>query len=474
MSLIEEAGARVRGSLLFPASNFLLNRRGISRTHRALAASQWQSPERLREVQLARLRRVLAFANLRVPYYRALFTRLGFNPQDIRSLDDLAGIPPLTRDDLIRGAGSLVDERLVEAVRRADRSGRPPGEPLAFGVLRAHRLVRNTSSGSTGWPTAFYDDGARSAVSWAHELRLKGWFDVPPGAREARLVLPAGAGAARPSRRRDVRRLLWNQLLLPGTNLSDVDYRSTVEEIRRFRPSVLWGYTAALVGLAQFLEAEGGVVRPKLLISWAAPLYEHERLLLERIFGSPVTNIYGSREVGHVAQVCPHGSMHVNQENLIVEVDEGAAGHAGELLVTTLDSSPMPFIRYRMGDVGLITDTPCACGRGLQVIRELMGRTGEVFITKDGRMISPNVWCRLFMAPELTGAVRRFQVVYTATKDIRVRIERGARFTAATDGALRAALAQRFPPATATAIEYVPRILPQVSGKYQMVVHEGR
>ena len=76
----------------------------------------------------------------------------------------------------------------------------------------------------------------------------------------------------------------------------------------------------------------------------------------------------------------------------------------------------MPFIRYRMGDIGDVKPSRCQCGRTLQVIENLLGRTGEIFITKDGRMISPNFWCRTFMSGKVSGAIRRFQVVYTRTK----------------------------------------------------------
>jgi phenylacetate-CoA ligase len=443
------ATAAAKGYLLFPASNALLNRRGIIRQYSSLLKSQWLHPEELRQMQLEKLRRVLAFASAHVPYYRALFARLGLSAADVRSLDDLAAIPPLTRDDLIRDAPALVDERLLRSVRLAEHSGRPPGEPLPFALFRKHQMVRNTSSGSTGWPTVFYDDGTRSAVSWAHELRLRRWFGVDPGSREARLARLAGRTPTRSHGRLDARRLLWNQLMLPGTNLSTREYRFTATALQNFRPAVIWGYTSALVGLAHYLEQEGieeaAKFNVRLLISWAAPLYDHERALLERVFRSQVTNVYGSREVGHIAALCIDGSLHVNQENLIVESDrDGASDQAGELLVTTLDASPMPFIRYRMGDLGVLTDARCPCGRGLQVIREFVGRTGEVFVTRDGRTISPNVWCRIFMSPELSGAVRRFQVFYTASGDIRVNIERGPRFTDATHRYLESVLADRF------------------------------
>jgi phenylacetate-coenzyme A ligase PaaK-like adenylate-forming protein len=54
-------------------------------------------------------------------------------------------------------------------------------------------------------------------------------------------------------------------------------------------------------------------------IGWAGPVYEHEEDEIKRAFGCEVSINYGAREVGHVAGRCPHGTFHINQENLFVE-----------------------------------------------------------------------------------------------------------------------------------------------------------
>ena len=129
--------------------------------------------------------------------------------------------------------------------------------------------------------------------------------------------------------------------------------------------------------------------------------------ILRDVLNCHVTNIYGAREVGHIAMRCPEGNFHINEENLLVEEEEPSNGKesAGELLVTTLDATIMPFLRYRMGDLGRLARKECTCGRSLLLLEELVGRTGEIFRTRDGRMISPNFWCRTFMNPALSGKI---------------------------------------------------------------------
>ena len=140
--------------------------------------------------------------------------------------------------------------------------------------------------------------------------------------------------------------------------------------------------------------------------------------------------------------------------------------------MTTLDISPMPFIRYRMGDIGKTAESRCGCGRKLQVLQDLLGRTGEVFRTRDGRMISPNFWCRTFMNTALSDAIKRFQVVYVRDDLIRIRIVKGEIYSEATERIMRDHLTKNFSQDMTFEFAYVQEIKPQVSGKYQMVVNE--
>lgn len=478
MSITKKAEQYLVGHIAFPFTNYLFNRRKIMSRYRDLCRTEWYDPERIRDLQLQKMRRLIAYAYDRIPFYRQRFQAEGLMPGDISSLEDITKIPPLGRQEVIDHRHSLVDSLFSDDVTAADRSKRGPGEPIPFAPFRRHRLVRNTSSGSTGAPTVFYEDGSRTALNWALEMRMKSWFDVPPGAREARMVrlstdyMPA-SGTIR------LRNRLWNQLIIPGVNLTDADYAICVEKIDNFMPKVLWGFTSALAGLAEYVRRKGMDPYPwgiRLITGWAAPVYDHERKVLEETFSCPVSNIYSAREVGHVAGQCSHGAYHINQEHSLVERDEGSvqAGdrEPGELLVTTLDISPMPFIRFRMGDIGRTAESVCGCGRKLQVLQDFLGRTGEVFRMRDGRMIAPNFWCRTFMNTTLADAVKRFQVVYVRDDLIRIKIVKGETYSETTERILQDHLKKNFPREMTFEFAYVQEIKPQVSGKYQMVVNE--
>ena len=478
MNVLQRIRQGIVGHVTFPLTNSLYNRRGIISRYNQMIKSEWYPLEQLQEIQLTKLKQVISHAYLHVPFYRQRFKALGMEPGDIKEIGDLSLIPPLTRQDVIDHHKDMVADDFQALIPMAEQAEKDPGTPISFAAFSKNRLVRNTSSGSTGAPTVFYEDGTRSAINWAHELRLKRWFGLHPGVREARATRLSTDYMPK-SKVIRFRKLLWNQLLIPGVNLKDEDYQECLSRILDFKPSALWGFTSALAGLAEYIVKKGGLpgsYRPKVAVGWAAPVYEHEENVMREGFQCEVTNIYGAREVGHIAGKCPSGSFHVNAENLILEQVD-LEGHdpnqGGELLVTNIDVLPMPFIRYRMGDIGKLTKANCDCGRSLPVIENLLGRTGEVFYTKSGRMISPNFWCRTFMNKKISGSVRRFQVIYTREKDLKIKIERDEGFSEETEKYINNMVEKNFGNSTHLDLEFVEKIQPEISGKYQMVVNEN-
>jgi phenylacetate-CoA ligase len=413
-----------------------------------------------------------------VPCYTYRFKEIGLLPDDIKTLEDVNLIPPLSRQELIENYKDLIDIRFQSSINTADRSKRNLGAPIPFARFRKHKLIKNTSSGSTGSPVVFYEDGSRAGLNWAYELLVKHWYGFMPGVKEARF-LHLSTDYLPNNRVLQMRRHLWNQQILPGMNLQEKDYKLSYQKVIQFRPKILWGITSALVGFADYIRRNSNVLHfyyPRLIITWAAPLYEHEKKLLKRVFNCPVTNIYGAREVGHIAALCHNDSFHIFQENFFVEVENklnDLGNGLGEIIVTSLDISPMPFIRYRMGDIGELSQSHCACGRHSQILKNVLGRTGEIFITKCGRMIDPSFWCRIFRSEEFFRRIRRFQIVYTKNKDIRIKIARDIRYNAETENFLKKKIASNFSTDTRLILEYVPQIEALVSGKYQMIINEA-
>src|SRR5207249_8098782 len=119
--------------------------------------------------------------------------------------------------------------------------------------------------------------------------------------------------------------------------------------------------------------------RPKGIITTAMVLHSWQRRTIEEVFGCPVTNRYGCEEVSLIACECErHHGLHVNADGVFVEImradDTGALTHPtrpgepGAVVVTDLTNRAMPIIRYQVGDVAVLSDRVCTCGRGLPLL----------------------------------------------------------------------------------------------------------
>jgi phenylacetate-CoA ligase len=99
-------------------------------------------------------------------------------------------------------------------------------------------------------------------------------------------------------------------------------------------------------------------------------------------------NTYGCREFMSLAGECEtHDGLHVNAENVLVETALPAAAGPSEVIVTDLHNYGMPFIRYAVGDLAVLDDSPCRCGRGLPKIQRIEGRVLDALRTADGRTV---------------------------------------------------------------------------------------
>ena len=129
----------------------------------------------------------------------------------------------------------------------------------------------------------------------------------------------------------------------------------------------------------------------------ADTLRDHMRARIERVYGCPVTNRYGSRELGDIAGQCSAvQGLHVFPWANYVEVVDDAGrpvgpGEEGELAVTSLINRAMPLIRYRIGDRGILArpGEGCSCGRPGQVLERITGAARTCSGAATGRSWIP-------------------------------------------------------------------------------------
>ncbi len=259
---------------------------------------------------------------------------------------------------------------------------------------QAKDLARFNTGGSSGEPLVFFIGKERVSHDVAAKWRATRWWGVDIGDPE--IVVwgsPIELGAQ--DRVRQWRDRVIRTKLLPAFEMSEAKLDGFVAEIRAMRPKMLFGYPSALSHIARHAEKRGQRMNDlgiEVAFVTSERLYDDQRKTISRIFGCRVANGYGGRDAGFIAHECPQGGMHITAEDIIVEVvdTEGqpvAKGEPGELVITHLATRDFPFIRYRTGDIGVLDTKPCACGRGLPLLKEIQGRTTDFVVARDGTVM---------------------------------------------------------------------------------------
>lgn len=337
---------------------------------RFLEKSQWWRPEDLRRFQVERLRRLIDTAKRETTFYGERLQDV--NPGQVRSGDDLSDVPFLTRGDL---------QERGEEIRSRRREG----------------TTRMSTGGSSGQPVTFYVDQVRMGWNEGARLRSHRWFGIEPGAREV-VIWGSPIEITRQDRIRSFRDRVLGSLLLSAFEMSDREMEHYDRMIRRHRPMKIYGYASSIALQAEYVLSTG---RPpysgiRAVFATAEPLLPFQRDAITRAFDCPVAVEYGARDAGLIAHECPQGRLHVNAENVIVEIvpldgaippAAGQAGELGEIVVTDVNSAAFPFIRYRTGDVGRWAEGPCPCGRALPALASVEGRTTDFLVARDGRRL---------------------------------------------------------------------------------------
>jgi len=331
--------------------------------------SQWWDQQQLREFQLKKLRELLVHAQSHVPYYRQLFAQIGFKAEDIQSISDLGRLPLLNKPVIRTNTDALKSDQ-------------------------AQHLARYNTGGSSGEPLVFFIGKRRKSHDIAAKWRATRWWGVDIGDPE--IVIwgsPIEVGAQ--DRLRNLRDWLLRTKLLPAFEMSEQKLDGFLAEIRAMRPKMLFGYPSALSHIARHAKAQG-VRMDDLGIQVAfvtsERLYNDQRQQIGEVFNCPVANGYGGRDAGFIAHECPDGGMHITAEDIIVEIIDKQGnvlppGELGEIVVTHLATHDFPFIRYQTGDMAILHNEPCSCGRGLPLIRELQGRSTDFVVAQDGTVM---------------------------------------------------------------------------------------
>ena len=435
-------------NLFLPLSLWHNGEQAQLRYLREFERTQFLSTEAIRELQRQRLQALLHHAYAQCPFYRERFDDAGLAPDDLRKLEDLLALPILEKRDIQEQGQGMVARNW------------PRGD-----------LIANQTGGSTGAPVSFYLSKARKCSRAAATLRHNRWAGWRIGDRAAVIW---GAPRDRPAdswRARLRGALLREPLWLDTANITEASLSEFHTALLRYRPRIIQAYARSAVLFARYLQARGLTPhRPHSIVTSAEVLEADERRLLEDVFGCPVFNRYGCREVSVVASECSaHSGLHIMAEGLYIEIEtpHGPAGpgETGSILVTDLLNRAMPLIRYRIGDVGAWAAGTCSCGRGLPRLERVAGRVTDFLVGCDGRLVS-GVFLATYVVAQRP-SLGQVQILQRKAGAVTYRIKPGRDFNSENDLEYLHTTTRRYLGAEARINSEVVEELPsEASGKF--------
>jgi phenylacetate-CoA ligase len=437
--------------VLFPFYEQVLRGRNTLRLLKTMEQDQWLPAQTLRERQWERVRHVLRYCEEHVPYYGRAFAEAGVRAEQVRSPEDMARLPMLSKDDLRHH-----HDELIAPERRAG-------------------LYALTTSGSSGVPVRValdHEAYERRLAAWMRGDRWAGW-DL--GLRTFQLVgaRPMGKTTAWHEAKKRIHRALSCQMIVTALSMSPAILMDYYRAMQSYRPQVVIGYASSLHFFARFLRENGLTPhRPRGIIVCAERIFGPQKDYIAEVFAAPVFERYGCMEFSFIAGECSgHCGLHVNSDNLFVEIlDEDGRpsppGQSGEVVVTGLNNLAMPLVRYRLGDMAAWAGAPCTCGRGLPLLSGLAGRTMDMITTSGGRICSGIVFP--YIVDEFP-SVAQYQVVQVSPDEILIRIIPDEGFGADVRAQIEAGLRPYLGPEVRLRFETTDHIPPSPAGKFEHV-----
>ena len=421
-----------------------------------LERSQWWPPEKLLAWQLHQLGAVLGHAYETTPFYRDRLGQAGIKSSAAPSLEAWAEIPILTRAEVQEADEDLISDEIPES----------------------HGYTEEVfTSGSTGQPIRAVRTELTNRYSSAFTIRDHLWHGRDMGGKLAAIrdsekgVDPYPDGSYS-----DYWGSSSGSVFATGPCVA-LNVMCTVEQqiewLQRVDPDYFLTHPTIVEALARHAIAEGiRIPNLKQVETIAELLRPATRLACREAWGVPVIDMYTTREIGYIALQCPeHETYHVQSEDVLVEIldDDGlpcGPGEVGRVVLTPLHNFAMPLIRYEIGDYAEVGE-PCPCGRGLPVLKRILGRKQNMMILPSGEeawplLSSSNIAAMLEVAP-----IRQYQIVQKALDLIELRLVTERALEPSEEAALGGWVGERFGEAFRVEITLMDEIPRSRTGKIQ-------
>lgn len=364
--------------------------------------SAYLSPRLQRKRCERRLIRAIRHAYKHVPFYRRKYDEAGVDIDSIRSAEDIKRLPFVTKDEI--------------------RENFPDGI-VARGINR-EACFYSATTGSTGRSLPFIYTKATYAFYVALGFRMYTMIGYRPWHRMAYIKYT---------------KLTYYRV---GPFFQTVHIKSTIPveeqiaQLREARADLIVGYASLVYEIARRVTPDDlKYIRPKFIGINSELSTQDQRAFISETFHCPVYDEYSTEETWMIASQCRHHNYHIFSDNVWVEFldskgQEVNPGEMGEIVLTTTRSPAMPFIRYRIGDMGTYSDAACPCGIGFPILQSFEGRADDCFILPSGKFVSSLKLLNTFTMyiKKYLHLLEEFKVIQVRRDLIVIKIVKGSQY----------------------------------------------
>ncbi len=364
--------------------------------------SQWLSQDELLKYQNVKLRKLIHHAYYNVPYYHDIMHKNDLRPEDINNVEDLKHFPILKKKQIKDNYDKIVSKD-----------------------INKRNATKASTGGTTGEPLSFFRDLNTRIWTEATLLRGMSWAQYKLGD-----TMIDFSSSGWPCMLGKIRGKLINRYYFPAFAKYN-ELISFVKKIKRLQPFYLTGYASNLYRILTIWDNHKVKdIQIPVIFSTAEILYDHQRNFIEKQYNSRVFDYYGCNEIGSLAYDCEYKKKHITNEHVIIETIDSKGNNvintSGEIIVTDLNNYAMPFIRYKNGDAGTLTNKKCRCERGLSLLKSVDGRTQDFLKTLDGNYVPAIFFPTRFR--NLKG-IEQYQIIQTDIHNINLKIVKNQFFS---------------------------------------------
>lgn len=422
-----------------------------------LEQSQWYTPDEMERQQARQLGALLEHAYESTPFYRQRLDNSGLPPRRITTAEDWRRIPLLTRLDL-QTAGTNIQSTAV------------PKEHGGLGQI--------VTSGSTGKPVMVRTTGITQHFWHAFTLRDHLWHRRDFSGKLASIRFTSADTCQLPDGRVGTNWGPATKDIVQTGPSATLHINCSIEEqakwLLRQDPEYLLTYPSNVHSLARHMEESGmRLTRLREVRTFGELLEPHVRAACREAWNVEVVDMYSSQEVGYIALQCPRSEhYHAQSENVLVEVLDPTGnpcgpGQVGRVVLTALHNFATPLLRYDIGDFAEVGE-PCVCGRGLLVLKRIMGRQRNMLILPNGEQRWPSIQVEDSPAGmEELPPVLQFQVIQRTLHDVEALLVVARPFTERELETVKAWLLRGLGYPFHVTFTYVDKIPSSPTGKYE-------